>query len=176
MHIAPLGTLTEDTDNDWLISTPIAIAALDDHPCEFLLEGYADDPRPQEFSDAISHFLALDKSVLHAVEDDIFSYYQDCAQFAKSEGEEVITIAAANEVWQHIQFGDEVLVCRRQTGDQGVYVLLECDCDWNEIEGLQIVFKNGQVINKLGPFDDFLSNADVYGVPELEKVIYQSRG
>ncbi len=175
MQIAPLGLLTEDTENDWLVSEPIAVAALNKE-CEFLLEGYAQDARPQEFSDAISHFLALDKTVLLAVENEIFSYYRDCVQFAKSEGFDVVDISSADQVWQHIQFGDEILVCRRQTGDQGVYVLLECDCDWNEEEGLQIVFKNGNVINKLGPFDDFLSNADVYGLPELEKVIYQSRG
>ena len=176
MHIAPLGPLTEDTENDWLISAPIAIPALDGHRCEFLIEGYPDDPRPQEFSDAITHFLELDKSVLLAVENDIFAYYQDCEQFAKSEGQEVIAIDTPESVWQHIQFGEEILVCRRQTAEQGVYVLLECDCDWNEVEGLQFVFKDGKVIHKLGPFDDFLSNADVYGLPELEHVIYQSRG
>jgi len=175
MQIAPLGLLTEDTENDWLVSDPITVAALNKE-CEFLLEGFEQDPRPQEFSDAISHFLALDKAVLLGVENEIFSYYRDCVQFAKSEGFDVVDLSSADQVWQHIQFGDEILVCRRQTGDQGVYVLLECDCDWNEEEGLQIVFKNGNVINKLGPFDDFLSNADVYGLPELEKVIYQSRG
>ncbi|MFZ6847610.1 DUF6985 domain-containing protein [Undibacterium sp. RuRC25W] len=176
MHIAPLGPLTEETENDWLISAPVAIPALNGHQCEFLIEGYPDDPRQQEFSDAITHFLELDHEILLGVEDEIFAYYKDCVQFAKSEGNELISIEAADQVWKHIQFGDEVLVCRRQSGDQGVYVLLECDCDWNELEGLQIVFKNGQTINKLGPFDDFLSNADVYGVPELERVIYQSRG
>jgi hypothetical protein len=38
---------------------------------------------------------------------------------------------------------------------RAVYVLFECDCDWNQEDGLQIVFKHGNQVSKVGPFDDF---------------------
>jgi len=176
MQIAPLGQLTKDEENDWLISAPVTVAALDKVACEFLLEGYETDPHPQDFSNAIANFIALDPAALRAAQEAIFHYYLDCAKLAKSERQDCVEIAAPEDVWQHIQFGCEALVCRRTSGDQAVYVLFESDCDWNEEEGLQLVFKHGNQVTKVGPFDDFLSNADVYGLPELDQVVYQSRG
>jgi len=35
------------------------------------------------------------------------------------------------------------LITRRAYGDKGIYVSLECGCDWEHEHGLQIVFKNG---------------------------------
>lgn len=176
MHIAPFGNFIKDEENDWLISPPLALPLFDQVDCEFLLEGYETDSQQAEFVSAIQNFLSLDQSALKAAQDAIFHYYLDCSRLAKADGLHCVEIAAPQDVWQHIQPGWEALVCRRQTGDQAVYVLFECDCDWNEEEGLQLVFKNGLQICKVGPFDDFLSYADVYGLPELDKVLYQSRG
>jgi hypothetical protein len=55
----PLGTLIKDEENDWLISDAFNIAAFNNTPCEFLIEGYETDPHPQDFSDAISNFITL---------------------------------------------------------------------------------------------------------------------
>ncbi len=63
---------------------------------------------------------------------------------------------------------------RRGTGDKGVYVSLECGCDWEQEHGLQIVFKNGLKVNKVGPFNDWLTNSDAYGDDSLEDVVYRS--
>ncbi|MBC3883724.1 DUF6985 domain-containing protein [Undibacterium griseum] len=175
MHISPLGPLTRDDDNDWLISQPLMIPALNT-ACEFLLEAYTGDSQPQDFTDAVTAFIGLQPETLQAAETAIFNYYLDCARLAKAEGETCVQIAAPADVWQHIQFGSEALVCRRHTGDQAIYILFECDCDWNAEDGLQLVFRKGKEISKVGPFDDFLSYADVYGLPELDRVIYQSPG
>ena len=172
MQITPLGQLTKDAENDWLVSAPVALAALDGQACRFLLEGYENDPAPADFSTAIRHFLALDPSALRAVEDAIYAYYQDYRQLAPELGSQ---IAQASAVWSHISYGDEVLVCRRAQGDQAVYLLLECECDWAPEEGLQLIFKEGSRVSRVGPFDDFLSNGDYYGLPELDAVVYQSR-
>ena len=176
MQIPPLGTLIKDEENDWLISDAFNIAAFNNTPCEFLIEGYETDPHPQDFSDAISNFITLNSAALKTAETPVFNYYLDWARLAKAEGLPCVEITSPEEIWQHIQFGHEALVCRRNNGDRAVYVLFECDCDWNQEDGLQIVFKHGNQVSKVGPFDDFLSNEDVYGLPELDKVIYQSPG
>lgn len=178
MNIPGLGQVVRDEENDWYISRPITIAALNRQDCEFLVEAYdeADEPTKASYHQAIANFIDLSPLTLTNAESAIFAYYQDIAAYRRAEKQEVVQIDKATEVWKHIRFGSEALVCRRQNDTRTVYVSLECDCDWEPEHGLQIVFRNGAEISKLGPFDDFLSNADAYGEPSLDKVVYQSRG
>jgi hypothetical protein len=37
--------------------------------------------------------------------------------------------------------------------DQRVYVSVECECDWEPEHGLQIVFRDGATVTKVGPYD-----------------------
>ena len=46
------------------------------------------------------------------------------------------------------------------------------NCDWEEEHGLQIVFKNGLTINKIGPYDGHCTNSDAYDDESLEDIIY----
>lgn len=178
MNIPGLGPVEKDEESGWYISQPITINALNQQACEFLVEGYdeAGETTRAAYHQAIDNFIKLQASALQAAQEAIFAYYQDTANFRRSEKADVVSIGSAADVWQHIQFGDEALVCRRQNDEQTVYVSLECECDWEEEQGLQIVFRHGAEISKLGPFDDFMSNADVFGEASLDKVIYQSRG
>jgi hypothetical protein len=81
-------------------------------------------------------------------------------------------IDSPRDVWKHVKFGDEPIVTRRAYGDHGVYVSLECNCDWEIEHGLQIVFKNGLKVNKIGPYDGHLTNSDAYARNDLEDAIY----
>jgi hypothetical protein len=96
----------------------------------------------------------------------------DCNADFDPEEEGYLEIPTPEGVWKHIQFGTEPVVTRRAYGDKGVYVSLECNCDWEQEHGLQIVFKNGLGINKVGPYDGHLTNADAYAQDELEDVVY----
>jgi hypothetical protein len=89
------------------------------------------------------------------------------------EDEESEAIKEPKDIWEHVNLGDEALVGRRARGDRGVYISLECECDWEEEHGLQIVFKHGLKINKVGPYDGHLTNSDAYGDESLEDVIYR---
>lgn len=65
------------------------------------------------------------------------------------------------------------MVKRRASGDRGIYISLECGCNWEPEHGLQIVFKHGRTINKIGPYDSHLTNSDAYADPKLEDVVYR---
>lgn len=170
MNIPLLGRVTKDTEFDSYYSEPIALAVLDGQTCRIVLERYDLDPKKDDFHSAIANFLSIDSSVLKAVETHIFDYYEECRGACD---EELVEIASPSEVWRHIDFGDKAIVLRREYGDQGIYVLLDCDCDWEEEHGLQIVFKNGQKVNKIGQFDGHLTNSDAYGDESLEDVVYR---
>ena len=82
-------------------------------------------------------------------------------------------IVGPADVWNHVKFGDEVIL-RRHHGDRAVYVSVSCSCPWEIEHGLQIVFRNGEAITKLGPYDDHLTNDDALPGRGFENVVYVS--
>lgn len=167
MEIPGLGAVTRENDLNWLYSGPIAVPVLGGKACRIVVEGYDEDPKKAEFHAAIANFLAAGPEVLQAAEPHLFAYYQD---FRHDQPEEILSPSG---VWKHIRLGEEPIVTRRNHGDQGVYVSLESNCDWEPEHGLQIVFKNGLVVNKVGPFDGHLTNSDACADDSLEDVIYR---
>lgn len=170
MEIPCLGRVTETEEG--YQSNAIAVPVLNNEMCEFVIEGYDEDERKKDFHLAISNFLSIDRSVLIGAEAEIFKYYQTTLlNWAPGEYKGP-KIESPTDVWQHIQLGCQPWVSRRPSGDEGIYVSLESNCDWDREHGLQIVFKNGLKISKVGPFDGWLSNADAYDDESLEDVIY----
>ena len=141
--------------------------------CRIVVAGYDDDPRTDEFHVAIANFLRISPSVLTEAEPFVFRYYQNCNGNWEPNDGEFVAIESPADVWRHIGLGSEPMVRRRAFGEKGIYVSLECNCDWEPEHGLQIVFKDGLRINKLGPYDGHLTNSDAYANDDLEEVIYQ---
>jgi len=166
--------LTYNSKYDHHMSTPIAVPMLDGQPCTFIVERYLNDPCHQDFHTAIKELLSHKRNILDRAEQAIFAYYQDANSVWEPDDEEFLLIKTSKDVWSHIQFGNQIIVRRRKSNDQRIYLLLICECDWEEEHGLLLVFKDGKTIVKVGKFDDHVSNADAYGDPKLENVIYKS--
>ena len=171
MDVPPLGPVVEDPDTGWLYSHSLFIPVLE-RECQFALEGYGVDPKPTEFHFAIANMLYAERKVLLAVESELFRYYKDYEGYCIDEGIELIE--SPGQIWQHIEFHSDLLVKRRSFGDRRVYVSCEAECSWEAEHGLQIVFKEGAVVNKVGPYHDQLTNVDAFGDPSLEEMIYHS--
>ena len=172
MEIPGLGKVTEDDGTGWLFSGPVSVPVLDGSPCEIALEGYLEDGNKEDFHAAIQNFLSITPDVLKAVQDDLYRYYQDCNSYWAEEDEEYLAIASPSELWKHVHFGFEPLVSRRSK-DGLIYISLSCNCDWEPEHGLQIVFKNGSRVNKLGPYDGHLTHSDAYARDEFEESVYR---
>lgn len=158
------------TDGSYI--EPIPVPVLGNKLCGFVLEGYLEDQHKEEFDIAVANFLSIDAAVLKAVAPDVFQYYKDCNANWNPGDEQFLSITAPDGVWAHVRLGEEALVSRRAYGDKGVYISLGCGCDWELEHGLQIVFKNGGKVNKVGPYDGHLTNSDAYADDSLEDVIY----
>jgi hypothetical protein len=144
----------------------MAIPVLGGEICRIVVDGsYDGDPAPADFHAAIANFRSIGEDVLKQAAPFVFRYYQDCA----AEGITPVTIASPADVWRHVRFGSEVHVGR---GERAIYVSLECECDWEEEHGLNIVFKNGLVVNKVGSFDGHDTNSHAFGEAALEDVVY----
>jgi hypothetical protein len=151
----------------------LPIKALGGHVCELVLdEDCAQDPERGDIDWAIASFIALEPSVLRDVEEHVFRYYLDCKGDFEPGEPGYLEIGRASDVWKHVEFGEEATVGRE---GKAVYISLGCNCDWEEEHGLQIVFKDGQRVNKVGPFNGHFTNVHAYDDPSLENVIYRPR-
>ena len=171
--MAALGDLSRvDDQEDSLISRPLAIPLLGGVRLPIELDGVELDPAPQDFTTAVTNFLACDEGVLTAARDPLFAYYQDCAT-RWADDPSIAKVGRPEDVWRQVRFTGHPTLKRRAFGDRKVYILVPAACDWAPRQGLQLVLKEGRSITKLGPYDGRLSNADASGNPADEAVIYR---
>ncbi|WP_245908495.1 DUF6985 domain-containing protein [Pseudosporangium ferrugineum] len=173
VQIPGLGMVVEDGDLGWYYSAPIPVAVLGGTACRFVLDGYDNDPVPEDFHAAIRTFRALDRSALGAATSSIFAYYRDVMDEARADGGDqwYVEVDSPHEVLDHVRLGNEPTVSRDPYGDRHVYISVECECDWEPEHGLQIVFRDGATVTKVGPYDDHLTNSAAYGDDQLDGVV-----
>jgi hypothetical protein len=143
MQVPGIGAMRYDEEMDWLESRPVALGLLQGHACAIIFDGYDEDAAPDDFLACVANLLAAPHAVLLAAEAQVLA----CNLASAAP----VALAAPDAVWQHVRFGDEVLVARAADGD--VYALIECECDWAPEEGLQFVLRHGALVTEVGPFD-----------------------
>lgn len=172
MEIPGLGSVTRDDEFGWYRSARLPARALAGAMCHIVVDGYDADPAKDEFHAVISTFLALDESALSAAAPSIFEYYQDTVTSFDANDDWHVEIFGPDEVWNHVHIGDQAMVKRNPHGDRRVYVSVECECDWEPDHGLQVVFREGRTVSKVGPYDGHLTNAAAYARDDLAEVVY----
>ena len=162
----------------WRYTDPVAICLFGGEEIELIFSGLdEEDKAPEDWYAAAHNFATAPRTVLTAAAADLYRYYEDCVAMSREFGEALPPkIASPDEVWEHVEFHrEEILLRRRPRGDRAVYVSASCTCRWKPEHGLQVVFRNGESITKLGPFDDHLTNEDATLKPELAGVVYVGR-
>lgn len=165
--------MTLDDELGWYLSGEIVVPVLDGTVCMFAVEGYDDDPAPEDFHAAIRTFRALDRSALEAAVPYIWAYYRDISTDGADEW--TVEIESPADVLEHVRFVELVTVSRDPWGEGHVHISVECECDWEEEHGLQLVFRDGAEVTKVGPFDGHLTNVNAYDDESLAGVIYRAR-
>ena len=157
MEIPGLGKVIKDETLGWYVSEPILVPVLGGNACRIQVDGFDEDANKNDFCVAIANFLSIGPEVLQAATPFIFQYYEDC----NPHNEEDLGLSTPDQVWKHIRLGNEPSFSRNWQVDNKIYVSLDCNCDWEEEHGLQIVFRNGFFVNKVGPYDGILTNLKV---------------
>jgi hypothetical protein len=170
--IPGLGHVTEDREFGWYVSAPVRVPVLGNLMCSFIVDGYDREEYREAIHGAIRSFLTIDDDVLKQAEPALLEYLEDMNSNWDPGDEEFIALARPSDAWKHVRLGTELHV-RPRKKDGKAYISIECGCDWEPEHGLQIVFKEGRVVNKLGPYDGHMTNSDAYAKPELEDVIYR---
>ncbi|OJF14838.1 hypothetical protein EDD30_3190 [Couchioplanes caeruleus] len=166
-----------DPDFDGYRSAPVPVPVLGGAACRFIVEGYDDDPAPEDFHVAIRTFLALDRGALEAASPFIYAYYRDITDqlLAAGDDEWLVDIAGPERVLDHVRLGAEPTIARHFSGDRHVYVSIECECAWEPEHGLQIVFRDGATVTKVGPYDGHLTHWAAFDDDRLDGVVYPAR-
>jgi hypothetical protein len=174
VDITGLGPMTRMDELGWYRSEALPIPALGGAMCQIVLDGYDDDPDSDEVHAAIHTFLSMDDSALRAAAPAIFEYYRYITEAVIDDDDMdwYVEVTDPDDVWNHIEVGPYAIVRR----DGRVYVSVECECDWEPEHGLQIVFRDGRTVTKVGPYNGHLTNNSAYGRPDLEDVVYHRPG
>lgn len=178
MQIASIGPLAPHPDVDeWLISTPVALPCRRGATVKFVFDS-RQDIQSREIDAALRGLLAATESLFFAAEEPIVQYCNDMLGLLDDEERPRIEMRSRSDIWNYIRWGEEWMVSLRKDGDSedGVYISIECNCDWEIEHGLQIVIKDGARVTKVGPYDGHVTNADAYGDEGMIGVVYRRIG
>jgi hypothetical protein len=147
----------------------------------FQLEEY-EEADHDDFKNAMLNFSNHHDTALKEIEEHIYNYYLDVKSayenddfFDEEDLEDMIpSIKSPSDIWKYVTLGSTLIVSRRYYKDKKIYISLESECEWEPEHGLQIVFKEGKSVNKIGSFDGHLTNSDAYDDDSLENVIYKT--
>ena len=115
--------------------------------------------------------MRLRRPLKRAADGPVWAYYRDfAARYANEPG--FPSIPSAEQVWDFVAFGDEVWVSRVETH---WYLSVENECAWEPEHGLDLVFKDGRQLVKVGQVDGHVTNRHAFGDDSIpEDAIYWS--
>lgn len=159
MHALPavLGELKPDEDiQAWLRSGPVRVEALGGRAFRFVFEASTLAAESADLAGALENLLRPGLDLLAQAQPQVFDYYRDTLRRYPHELP-ATSIARPADVWRHVTFGETIQV-RRAEG--GVYLSIECSCEWEPEHGLQLVFRDGDAVAKVGRYDGRLTPAE----------------
>lgn len=162
----------EDNFPDWWKSNEIEIPFLDNEKLAITFIDFVPEQDAmfiEEADQSLTNFLKLNAEDRNSISD---LAYKNCMDFLNSVGfdeadEPLRLIEDRNEIWNFIHPTD-IYITRRPYKEQDIFVMLACECDWEQEHGLQLVFKHGKKLTRISDQDGHLTEADAYGKPDEE--------
>lgn len=72
-----------------------------------------------------------------------------------------------NEIWNFI-YPQDIYLTRRNRHDDYIYLIVSCECEWEQEHGLQLIFQKGDKLARISQQDGHLTESDAYGKPDNE--------
>jgi hypothetical protein len=121
----------------------------------------------EEADHALTNFLSLSNNDRKAISE---LAYNNCMEYLDAvEPDEVENglkqISDKNEIWNFIQ-PTEIFISRRHRRDNDIYLSIDCECEWEQEHGLQLVFRQGKKLTRISSIDGHLTEADAYDKPD----------
>ncbi|MEP0265545.1 hypothetical protein [Dokdonia sp.] len=157
-----LGTLKQAKGfDDWWESDPVAISFFEDKKTTITYMDVVPDNDPtfiEEADQAIKTFLSKER-------EDRFDIsalaYKNCMDFLRAvefdEADQPLwDIEHENDIWKFI-YPHDIYVTRGHGKDDGIYINVACECEWEQEHGFQMIFKRGNQLVKLSEQDGYIA-------------------
>lgn len=174
-----LGKLKQNSEFiDWWESEEIEVPFFDNQKLAVTFmefEPENDNTVIDEADQALTYFLKLNTEDRNSISE---LTYKNCRDFLEAvefdeDDEPLRQIKDENEIWNFI-YPIGISAERRLCNDKDLYVVVVCNCDWEQEHGLQFVFKQGKKLTRISDIDGYLTDADAYNIPDEEdnKYVY----
>lgn len=168
----------EDSFPDWWKSEEISIPFFDNEKLTITFMGFEpeqDQTFIAEVDQALINFLKLNTEDRNLISELV---YKNCMGFLESveydkADNQLRQIKNKDEIWKFIQ-PTEIYVTRRSYKERDIYVMIACECDWEQEHGLQLVFRQGKKLTRVSEQDGHLTEADAYDKPDEEDELLSS--
>jgi hypothetical protein len=162
----------EDQFPDWWKSSKIEVPFFENEKLTVTFMDFEpkhDKTFIEEADQALTNFLKLNLVDRNSISD---LAYRNCKDFLDAvdfdEADQPLRqIKDYNEIWNFIH-PTEIYVTRRPYKEHDVYLMLACECDWEQEHGLQLVFKQGKQLTRISDQDGHLTEAGAYDKPDEE--------
>lgn len=146
--------------DDWLISPMIPIPFFSGRSMSTVCDSYVKDDQNESaaFESVIGNFLGLDISIRDAASEKILENYQSVLESLKGTQYPVkeLVLPTPSEIWNYVE-PNELEVRRNDPVDDNIYILIECECEWEPEHGLQLVFKDGRDLSRVSQYNGHLT-------------------
>lgn len=123
---------------------------------------------------ALKAFLALTSADRLSDTRHVYAYYCDVQKAVANEDGRQLKMSAPespNAIWTHVT-PTQIYLEAGRNGDAHVYVVAECECDWEDEHGLMMVWRDGATLCKVSDFDGHITNVNAYDDNSLAEVVY----
>ncbi|PWJ44032.1 DUF6985 domain-containing protein [Sediminitomix flava] len=116
---------------------------------------------------AIHDFLNLnDRTPLNT---QLCAYFKEYCQTINNESiiNNAISTNCSTKLWEVIH-PYKVFVSQRTKDENDIYIIVSCECDWEEEDGIQLVFKKGTELTRISLQDGYLTDNDALCIPDSD--------
>ena len=151
-----------DVPDEWLISKPVSIPFFDELKLSFTFDGddlKNDDSFSSEANKLIELFLMKNNNDRLIASNLVYQNYRTVQNYYDSQPirSEPLKLKTENEIWKFI-YPQGINVCRDSLDEKNLYLRVECECEWEEEHGLQLIFKNGAELVRVSSIDGHLTD------------------
>lgn len=136
-----------------------------------------EEPETPATADALTGFLGLIAADRWSASRHVHAYYLDFHDAVGGEDwldAEMGVPATPEAIWDHVHPRLIFTEHDRFSPGNEPYVVVECDCDWEEEHGLMLCFRDGRTLTKCGGYDGHITNRNAYADDRLTGVVYNA--
>jgi hypothetical protein len=150
-----VGEVVSDPYECWR-AAPLALPYWDGASLPVMMSSSIGPGDVAAIDNALEHFLRLGSEARAAASARVLAAcraFLDLVGADDDDRKEMAAIIDPHEIWNHVTC-EEILIERNNAGeDPVIYIVLLCSCAWDVEHGLQLVYRNGEVLSRVSEQD-----------------------